>query len=304
VHRYGLHVLGIFALLIPASSMAQRTRAPSDSFAVVQAGSATHVEWEPSVVREVPLLGEGEAPDESPGESPHDPSAERPHWKVNVVREVRFVSTNEVIRARAATVPGLRLEVDVEDHRLYAIDGLDTLRSATVATASDGTLTFGKKSWHFRTPFGMRTVKAKDKEPVWIPPEWHYAEVASEYGLRLRYLSRGEKVRISDGTVLLTKGKEVGVIPPGETEFVPLVLNEHIVFDSTLYIPPAGTRNRTMKGELGHFRLKLGNGIQIHGTPYASSLGTSATHGCVRMNDDDIRWMYENVPVGTKVFIY
>ena len=28
------------------------------------------------------------------------------------------------------------------------------------------------------------------------------------------------------------------------------------------------------------------------------------THGCVRLADDDIEWLYENVPVGTKVYIY
>jgi len=247
-------------------------------------------------VRDVPLLGERDAP--------ADASSDPPHWRVNFVREVRFVSNTEAIRASAERVKGLRLEVDVEHHHLYAIAGRDTLRAATVATASDGTLTFGKKSWHFRTPRGVRTVLAKERDPVWTPPEWHYAEVASEYGLRLRYLSRGQTVQISDGTRLMTKGKEVGVISPGDTEFVPLVLDEHIVFDSTLYIPTPGTKNRTMRGELGHYRLKLGNGIQIHGTPYSNTIGASVTHGCVRMSDDDIAWMYENVPVGTKVYLY
>ena len=259
-------------------------------------GAASRPEWTPSVVREVPLLPAGESLPEL--------SSDRPHWRTGVVREVRFLSSNDVIRARAARVKGLRLEVDVETHRLYAIDGSDTLRYATVATASDGTLTFGGRSWHFRTPRGVRTVLAREREPVWTPPEWHYAEVALEYGLRLRHLSRGQTVQVSDGTQLLTKGREVGVIAPGDSEFVPLVLNEHIVFDSTLFIPPAGTKNRIMKGELGHYRLKLGNGIQIHGTPYTNSIGTSVTHGCIRMDDADIAWMYENVPVGTKVYIY
>jgi lipoprotein-anchoring transpeptidase ErfK/SrfK len=265
------------------------------SFAEAQQG-ALRPEWTPSVVRDVPLLAEGETPPE--------PSGDRPHWRVGVVREVRFASSNEAIRARAATTSGLRLEVDIERHRLYAIDGLDTLRSATVATASDGTLTFGGRSWRFQTPRGVRTVLARERDPVWTPPEWHYAEVALEYGLRLRYLSRGQTVQISDGTRLLTKGRDVGVIAPGDSQFVPLVPDEHIVFDSTLFIPPAGTRNRSMKGELGHYRLKLGNGIQIHGTPYATTIGTSVTHGCIRMGDDDIEWMYGNVPVGTKVYIY
>ena len=275
--------------------MAQRSRAARDSFVVEQSG-APRPQWKPSVVRDVPLL--------EAGETPRDLPDDRPHWQVNVIREVHFLSRGEAIRASATRVKGLRLEVDVERHHLYAIDGRDTLRTATVATASDGTLTFAGKSWHFQTPRGVRTVLAKERDPVWTPPEWHYAEVASEYGLRLRYLSRGQVVHVSDGTQLMTKGDEVGVIAPGDSEFVPLVLDEHIVFDSTLFIPPAGTKNRTMRGELGHYRLKLGNGIQIHGTPYSNTIGTSVTHGCIRMDDDDIEWMFNNVPKGTRVYIY
>src|SRR4030081_2597669 len=111
------------------------------------------------------------------------------------------------------------------------------------------------------------TVLRKDTEPKWTPPEWHYAEVATENGLRLRQLERGQVVRMRDGTRLTTKGDEVGVIQPGETEFVPLVLDEHIVFDNTLFIPPLGTKNRTVEGELGHYRRALGDGYQLHGTP-------------------------------------
>jgi len=28
------------------------------------------------------------------------------------------------------------------------------------------------------------------------------------------------------------------------------------------------------------------------------------THGCLRLNDGDVEWLYLNVPVGTPVFIY
>lgn len=31
--------------------------------------------------------------------------------------------------------------------------------------------------------------------------------------------------------------------------------------------------------------------------------GRAATHGCMRLHDEDIEWMYLNVPVGTLVFI-
>lgn len=210
----------------------------------------------------------------------------------------------ESARAVATRAKGYRIVVDIGDHRLYVIDGADTLRSAPVATAKNTTLSFGGRSWRFETPRGVRTVLAKDKDPVWTPPEWHYAEVASENGLRLRSLAHGQVIRLRDGTRLTTKGDEVGVIVPGESEFVPMVLDEHVVFDKTLFIPPIGTKHRTVAGELGHFRLKLGDGYQLHGTPFAKSIGTSATHGCVRLHDEDIEWLYENVPVGTKVYLY
>ena len=210
----------------------------------------------------------------------------------------------EAARAMADRASGYRVVVDIADHQLWVIDGRDTLRSAPVATAMNTTLSFGGKSWRFETPRGVRTVLGKDKDPVWTPPDWHFAEVATEHGLRLRQLERGQVVRLRDGTRLTTKGDEVGVIQPGETEFVPLVLDEHVVFDNTLFIPPTGTKQRTVEGELGHFRLKLGDGYQLHGTPFAKSIGTSATHGCVRLHDEDIEWLYDNVPVGTKVYLY
>ena len=83
-----------------------------------------------------------------------------------------------------------------------------------------------------------------------------------------------------------------------------MVLDEHIVFDNTLFIPPADTKHRQIAGELGHFRLTLGDGYQLHGTPYANSIGAAVTHGCVRLHDEDVEWLYDNIPVGTKVYLF
>lgn len=199
---------------------------------------------------------------------------------------------------------GYRVVVDVFNKQLYVIDRDDTLRTAPVATAMNATLEYGGKVWRFETPRGVRTVRAKEKDPVWTPPEWHFAEVASEHHLKLARIQRGHPIKLKDGTKLLVKGDEVGIIAPGSKEFEPMVLDEHIVFDNTLFIPPAGTKNAQIAGELGHFRLDMGDGYLLHGTPYAKSIGAAVTHGCVRMHDEDIEWLYENVPVGTKVYIY
>ena len=43
--------------------------------------------------------------------------------------------------------------------------------------------------------------------------------------------------------------------------------------------------------------------IGIHGTPSSGSLGSRASHGCIRMNIRDAEWLYERVQLGTPVRI-
>ena len=68
-----------------------------------------------------------------------------------------------------------------------------------------------------------------------------------------------------------------------------LPLDEEVVFDDTLYMPPLGTKNRRIYGELGSYRLDLGDGYLIHGTPEESTVGDAVTHGCVRLKEEDIK---------------
>jgi lipoprotein-anchoring transpeptidase ErfK/SrfK len=44
-------------------------------------------------------------------------------------------------------------------------------------------------------------------------------------------------------------------------------------------------------------------GIGIHGTPVPSSVGTHASHGCIRMYIPDSEWLYGHVSIGTPVLI-
>jgi lipoprotein-anchoring transpeptidase ErfK/SrfK len=44
-------------------------------------------------------------------------------------------------------------------------------------------------------------------------------------------------------------------------------------------------------------------GVGIHGTPDPSSIGYSASHGCIRMYIHDAEWLFAHVTVGTQVFI-
>lgn len=44
--------------------------------------------------------------------------------------------------------------------------------------------------------------------------------------------------------------------------------------------------------------------LRIHGTPQPWSIGTSASSGCVRMVNDHVIQLYENVPMGTRVTLH
>ncbi len=210
----------------------------------------------------------------------------------------------ERARSEAARASEYRVVVSLFDRRVFVIVGPDTLLRAPAAVASGMRLDYAGRSWTFRTPRGRHRVIRKVSEPVWNPPDWLYAEVAYEEKLGLERLTTGKDVRLHDGSTLTMRGNMAGVIRPGSTEFLALPTDEHIVFDSTLFIPPFGSLNRRVKEALGRYALDLGDGYMIHGTPDESAIGRAITHGCIRLGDDDIRWLFEFVPEGTPVFIY
>jgi hypothetical protein len=209
----------------------------------------------------------------------------------------------ETNRRLAQGSTGYRVIISLFDRHLWVVNGADTLRSAPAAVAMDSTLAYAGHVWKFDTPRGRRTVRSKSENPLWVPPDWHYAEVAKENHLALSRVPLKGIVKISHGKKLEVRHDQVGIVVP-DSGWVPLPLDEEVVFDDTLYMPPLGTKNRRIYGELGSFRLDLGDGYLIHGTPEESTVGDAVTHGCVRLKEDDSAWLYENVPLGTGVYIY
>ena len=223
--------------------------------------------------------------------------------------EVMFKSAADSIeweRAReaAARASGLRVVVSLRERRVWVMRGADTLRAAKAAVASGMTINFAGRSWTFRTPRGRHTVLRKVMDPVWTPPDWLYAEAAMEHGLELARLRPDRPVRVSDDQMLVVRNGLAGILHKPSNTFAPLPTDEHIVFNDTLYIPPFGADNRKIWGELGRYALDLGDGYLIHGTADPKSIGRAVTHGCIRLGDMDISWLYWNVPKGTPVHIY
>jgi hypothetical protein len=197
----------------------------------------------------------------------------------------------------------LKIIVSLDEKKLFVVAGQDTVMTAPVAIGNGTTLIHGENVWRFDTPRGIRTVRGKNADPLWQPPEWHYAETAKEYGLKIAYLSMTKPYPISKGRKIMFQDGEAGVSHP-DSGFALLPLEEEIVFDNTLFVPPVGSKNRKVEGVLGKYKLDTGAGILLHGTPHKTSIGKAATHGCLRLRDEDIEWLHDYIPVGTKIYIY
>ena len=62
---------------------------------------------------------------------------------------------------------------------------------------------------------------------------------------------------------------------------------------------PGGAPNNPLRARW----LGIANGVGIHGTAEDWSIGTRASHGCIRMHVSDVIDLYPRVPVGTTVLI-
>ncbi len=71
-----------------------------------------------------------------------------------------------------------------------------------------------------------------------------------------------------------------------------------------LPIPSSDHSSRFEYGVLGDYALALGDGYLIHGTIYQRLLGMPVTHGCVRLNDDDLEAVFHTLNIGSKVYIF
>ena len=71
-----------------------------------------------------------------------------------------------------------------------------------------------------------------------------------------------------------------------------------------LPVPPANDESRYEVGVLGDYAMSLGDGYLIHGTIYKRFLGMPVTHGCVRLNDEDLEVIFNTLLIGSKVYIF
>lgn len=205
--------------------------------------------------------------------------------------------------------PGDRpyLVVSIEDRRLWYKHGDSTIFTTQVAVGSGKTLVKAgsREEYKFDTPRGRLVVQNKEIDPVWVPPDWHYMEQAKKKGLGVVLLTRGQEIPTADGGVITVDGTDVvKKTPTGEVVRAEAGEGRELIAGGNIIIPPFGTSQRKFEGVLGTHRLNLGDGYALHGTDKPQSIGQAVSHGCVRLRNEDIAYLYEIVPAGTPVFIY
>lgn len=90
-------------------------------------------------------------------------------------------------------------------------------------------------------------------------------------------------------------GKASTQTPSGKYKILEKIQNRPYYKD---HIPGGDPRN-----PLGKYWLGIGNGYALHGTNNEGSIGGAVSHGCMRMYNSDIQWLYSQAKQGTTVLI-
>lgn len=152
-----------------------------------------------------------------------------------------------------------------------------------------------------------RTVKA---EVETIEPEVTTEEIAAQYPTYLVVDRTGFQIKFFRN-LELQKSYSIALGKAGNDTPSGLYSIQSKQVNPTWYVPdsdwagelagttvPPGPDNPLKARWLGIY-----NGVGVHGTSDTGSLGTNASHGCIRMAVPDVVDLYDRVPTGTPIYI-
>ncbi|MEO7368024.1 MAG: L,D-transpeptidase, partial [Gemmatimonadaceae bacterium] len=158
----------------------------------------------------------------------------------------RLVTQSPIVSANTPYIV-----VSIAEHHLWYKRGSEILFEAPVATGSGKSLVSSSagKQYKFDTPRGRLTVEAKDINPDWVPPDWHFQEQANKRGLGLAHMERGSVIPQSDGSVVKVSGSEiVKQYADGHQVAMQATEGHEIVVNGNILIPPYGVNQRRYAG--------------------------------------------------------
>lgn len=66
--------------------------------------------------------------------------------------------------------------VHLAENRLFVMEGERAIWSAPVGTGTGFNLDGAGQKWHFSTPRGIMKIRHRERDPVWVAPDWHFVE--------------------------------------------------------------------------------------------------------------------------------
>jgi hypothetical protein len=157
----------------------------------------------------------------------------------------------------------------------------------------------------------LHQVRAHVREPIEVPARELRPQVTRDSLGQVIVIRRGSKLlQLFEGTKLrrafrIATGQDSYPTPLGKYEIINMWRNpwwyppEGSDWAADAEPIPPGPGNPLGTRWMGISAPYVG----IHGTPDAASIGYSASHGCIRMLIPQVEWLFEQVEIGTPVYI-
>jgi L,D-transpeptidase ErfK/SrfK len=136
-------------------------------------------------------------------------------------------------------------------------------------------------------------------EPFLPTPDEQVIQLVIRLSERRVYVYDREQVITSYPIAIGRSGWET---PTGEFEVIQKLSNPTWEHPFTGELVPPGAANPLGSRWIG-FWTDGTNYIGFHGTPDADTVGQAASHGCIRMYDQDVQALFEIVQMGTPVVV-
>ncbi|HXG59663.1 MAG TPA: L,D-transpeptidase, partial [Thermoanaerobaculia bacterium] len=104
---------------------------------------------------------------------------------------------------------GQTVVVSTSENKLYVRRNGRNVFEAVCSTGKGTTLVVDGRTMVFDTPTGKFRIKGKEENPVWVPPDWHYVELARKQGKEIIRLHRGSAVDAHTGRVVRQRDEGV-----------------------------------------------------------------------------------------------
>jgi lipoprotein-anchoring transpeptidase ErfK/SrfK len=132
-----------------------------------------------------------------------------------------------------------------------------------------------------------------------LPKPQPQTRLVIRLGARRVYVYEDDRVKTSFPVAVGRRGWET---PTGNYRVLQMIQNPAWQNPFTGEVIPPGRENPLGTRWIG-FWTDGNNYIGFHGTPNEETIGTSASHGCVRMFDRDVQKLFEMVAIGTPVSV-